>query len=207
MKQVLIILKLLLFTYILGACSSENENGIELKDGNSTLVKEGKVWSYGPNSWISAPEITYTEFFSKDTLIADKSYKKLYRQYAADGRVEYVGAMRESKGQVFGISMKEQWESLIYDFSLDVNMKVSFNDGYIISIEQVSRLNERKSMSVMATDSNRGSKTTGTWLEGVGSCKSSLFNSHYFDIAGGLMLYSCKENGQLIYQNEKIRGL
>ena len=77
MKQISIILFTLL-ACILGACSSDDDKGLEVVDSYTPLIKEGKMWYYTAHN-DSPYSTSAVECFRGDTIIGGVKYHKLYR--------------------------------------------------------------------------------------------------------------------------------
>jgi len=149
---------------------------------NASLFRQGSVWSYFNYSGF---EYEYTFFRYKidgDTIINDKSYKKVYQFTSCTYDAKdawYVGAFREDSGAVYcPVSIEREWlptrngEAVLYDFSLNVGDKVMHTIGsYTSEVEKVDSvmIDNKKRKRITFSDGE------DVWIEGLGCTKNSFF--------------------------------
>jgi hypothetical protein len=192
---------------VLGAfsnCTDEKQDPEIESIETPNICVEGKVWTLGSHPMTGFKELC-TEYFSGDTIIGGKNYKKLYCHDIERDRVQYECAMREAGKKVFCVNNGQSHEEIIYDFGLSVGETLPFSDHKMVTVKAIMQLVDgRKLMelSVSQKDTPDDSLCSGLWIEGVGTgTLGSLSNSHYFDASGGYHLYYCEENGVRIWSN------
>lgn len=83
----------------------------------------------GTCEWFTALYGFQTTAISKeDTIIQNKTYKKIYLQRCDSKEKEYRGAIREENKQIFVVfeTDKEGKENLLYDFNMKVGDRISY---------------------------------------------------------------------------------
>ena len=193
------------------------------------LVQEGKIWSvldaeWHPSSDPSNPMGYYTystEYFTfqKDTIINDVEYKKLYKSkkenpiYPQDWylfsfmREEDNKKVWQFKTNAFG----EQWEKLLYDFSLEVGDTIPEEIIYCgsnckIIIDDIATMTlHNGEVRKVFRFSRFGDVMPDYWIEGIGS-NSELILPFGSDIIGGFYELLCfHENNELIFFNNNYQ--
>ena len=213
---------ILLFGIFTAKAQSNNPNDTTYHP----LVQEGKMWSildatwhYNPDSPI--PYYTYDTkhfMFQGDTIISDVAYKKIYSSnqenpiYPQDYYLSTF--MREDENKkVFQIKRNgfgEQWEELLYDFSLEVGDTVpeelyycGSNCSLIVEVSDEIMLNGE--VRKVFHFSRNGFIMEDYWIEGIGS-NYGPFIPFGSEITGGFYRLLCfHENNELMFYNEEYQ--
>ena len=135
------------------------------------LVDESLRWSYCEITPTQTGQTTLCYFhlyFQGDTLIGNKSYKKLYCETPCSGNRQYLTAMREENKKVYARNdqSSSDHEQLIYDFGLHAaDTMLTLQDG-------AELLNMVEYTDVVRTDDGWRKRIrfgNDTWIEGIGS--------------------------------------
>ena len=209
MKQVSIIFFTLL-ACILGACSSDDDKGLEVADSYTPLIKEGKMWYYTVYSH-SPYYPSAVEFFKGDTLIGGNAYHKLYRtDTSVPNRDMYRAAFREEGKKVYCVKDGSTVEVLAYDFGLSlgssftVMLAPTATQATVAAVTMDSNLNGSQQVQ-HCSQMTLTAKGVGSmlWVEGVGTLQGLVYDfRNRSGLGGGEMLYLCSDlsTGQVFYQ-------
>lgn len=160
------------------------------------MVVEGRTWIWGSHPAITN-ELRFREYFLGDTLIGGATYKKLFRYIIRDNNTEYVCALREKEKKIYCVKRGQSNESIIYDFSLEKDDKLSFQDNETLVVDTVIFQDGRRNLSFTLYTSYGTIKAS--WIEGIGVTISGLSESHRFGADGAPILHYCEENGEKIW--------
>jgi hypothetical protein len=137
------------------------------------------------NLWMNViPTINsgvYYEFFDiqGDTVIASKTYKKLYRKTDdSSSEWEYIYGMREDSSQkVYFVLREDEEERLLYDFNLqldDTFFICNRADIYVTSIDTIFLLNGEPRKRIQFEPG------PDTWIEGIGSIDGIVADGGFY---------------------------
>ena len=161
------------------------------------MLVEGRTWAWGSHPAIS-DELRFTEYFSGDTLIGGVMYKKLFRHFIWNERIEYVCAFRENERKVFCVENGQSGESIIYDFNLEKGDKLGFPNNETIVVDAVSYEDGRRILSFTLYTLSEAIRSH--WIEGIGCTQVGLSKSHHLGADGAAILLYCEENGKKIWE-------
>ena len=204
-----------------------------MANGYHAMLAEGKVWNCSLDE-VHFEEIegqfyryNQTTFFSLslsgDTVVGDKTYKKMYRRPTTVLRKYYSPAEIAGKEESFDLTGEctlwyELWreenqkvyafcsdkEELRYDFSAEPGMKVNVSGVLtdILSIDSISSCGRNLRRFHIAIHDYQD-QYDREWIEGVGH-PNGPFHVWGLEVADGrhYRLLSCYEDGECIYSAE-----
>ena len=117
---------------------------------------------------------------AEDTLILEKTYKKLFYEECKKAGKKYVGAIREDNKRVYYFPQGNEYqeEKLLYDFNMKIGDKVSYDHMYknltfeVAHIDTVLINNEFRRQYYFYEkygDGQIGISLWDSWIEGIGS--------------------------------------
>ncbi|HPS13988.1 MAG TPA: T9SS type A sorting domain-containing protein [Prolixibacteraceae bacterium] len=155
----------------------------------------------------------YKYFVNGDTLIAGRTYFKLYKtgilylETPFEIKNKYMGAIRDSADRFFYVEAKSEKENLLYNFAASVGEVVCSSPGgmdYVVG--EIDTLDDgRKKMYVDIMTVNCGS--ANCLIEGIGWLGGLLEGNACFSHPGvrGSYLLCYSENEMPVYQSEYAR--
>ena len=215
------------------AWSSSIENGyhpmlaegkvwnIRLDEGGLLEVIEGQIYRYRQTTY-------YSLSISGDTVVGDKTYKKMYRRPTTVLRKYYAPAEMAGKEETFDLTGEcsiwhELWreegqkvyaflydkEELRYDFSAEPGMMVNVSSVLtdILSIDDISLYGKNLRRFHIAMHDYQD-QYDRVWIEGVGH-PDGPFRVWGLEVNDGrsYQLLSCYEDGECIYSVEEYEKM
>jgi hypothetical protein len=175
-----------------------------------TLVKENRLWSnsmFGTereNFWQNSNWIK----FEGDTTINETVFKKIFRSDDEFHENWYCdGAIREDSIKKVFIH-KENKESLLYDFNLNIGDSIINYYGhylYVIKVDtvEIGYFNKPLRRIFLSYRKNEEPYWWNSWIEGIGSFEGILLGSANIGRVGAVYRLVCYyENDTLKYQND-----
>jgi hypothetical protein len=178
---------------------------------SNRIVDTNKRWSilaYGfrdgdPNRKFCR-ESSYIKF-KGDSLIDSTLYKKIYE--APDSLAEnwfLKGCIREKNKKVYGRTLDNDQEYLMYDFGVESNDTIYISDPFSSVYNLKMVINEIDSISLINTKKKRIKVSfhdgKETWIEGIGSMDGIVERT--LNLVGGYKELLCfMENNTLQYKN------
>ena len=182
------------------------------------FIEEGKEWEVVA-SRSNGSEYTIRFFFDGDTVIAGTTCKKMLRQYDAT-MASYYGtapiyeaALYEADGKVWIFNPDTEEAVLLYDFGantgdmLDIGKPAQGHwalETYpcrITDVQSVERMGANRRYIFIQYGDNPSTEIdiTRYWIEGIGTSKGPLMNSHFNLYGFNGFMRCCKVNGEVIY--------
>lgn len=132
------------------------------------FVNEGVVWSYCDVVSVGSDEydLKYSQYnFSGDTIINDRTYKKLFKHDCSSNGLYYIASMREEGKKVYTVYSGDLQEKLIYNFGLAVgdSMQSPYDDTYYYRVIKIDTI------EVASVERKRIQLDFDTWIEGIGT--------------------------------------
>jgi len=169
----------------------------------NTIVNDGSAWST-LSYWccVSGDVLTHYYFFDGDSVMNEKTYKKLFC-YNDERHTEryFAGLMREENQKTYFVQFwngqSEGGERLLYDFSLEQGDIFEANSDeilYVLQSDSVLINNRLKKRLIIGRD---------TIIENVGNLGGLLRSYSYAPNSRPTELLCYTENGKLVYQNPK----
>ena len=215
------------------AWSSSIENGyhpmlaegkvwnIRLDEGGLLEVIEGQIYRYRQTTY-------YSLSISGDTVVGDKTYKKMFRRPTTVLRKYYAPAEMAGKEETFDLTGEcslwhELWreegqkvyaflydkEELRYDFSAEPGMMVNVSSVLtdILSIDDISLYGKNLRRFHIAMHDYQD-QYDRVWIEGVGH-PDGPFRVWGLEVNDGrsYQLLSCYEDGECIYSVEEYEKM
>ncbi len=180
------------------------------------FIEEGKVWKVGDDSGNPVQRVEYY-YFDGDTIIDGKTCKQMmcqqfvnldhpsYNYLSQLPSSSYVGAWYEADKKVYFYNALSKQFRLWYDFSINANDTVQFNNQpYIVGPKQTGGIKGFKGVyrDVMMPWEGEQNIHNSTWLEGVGNIEGPIYNVYYGKEYHELFLMSCTVDDEVIYFNE-----
>jgi len=182
------------------------------------FIEEGKEWEVlvSPSS---GSEYTEKYFFDGDTVIAGMTCKKMLCQYDATmaayygAAPVYVAALYEADEKVWIFNPDTEQAVLLYDFGANTGDMLDIGkpgQGRYALDTSPCRITDVQSVERKGTErryifiQNGSSPGTGIdirkyWIEGIGTSKGPLMNSHFNSYGSDRFMHCCKVNEEVIY--------
>jgi hypothetical protein len=180
---------------------------------SQNFISEDKVWSIVSNGGMDNPWTVTTGLkFLGDTIIQQKTYKKLYMAEDEQKQNWALSSLWfERNDSVFRYSTLYEKNILVYDFTLTEkdSFTIRENDLYIIvdSIRTKEWGNKEREFYYFHPSLNYSFYNIQTvWIKGVGQL-GFMTRSTEVDIWGPYSSLLCfKEDGELVYQNPEYNS-
>ena len=192
---------------------------IRLDEGGLLEVIEGQIYRYRQTTY-------YSLSISGDTVVGDKTYKKMFRRPTTVLRKYYAPAEMAGKEETFDLTGEctlwhELWredgqkvyaflydkEELRYDFSAEPGMMVNVSSVLtdILSIDDISLYGKNLRRFHIAMHDYQD-QYDRVWIEGVGH-PDGPFRVWGLEVNDGrsYQLLSCYEDGECIYSVEEYK--
>lgn len=192
-------MKKLLFLFLFANLNNAfAQNYTPLPDSGATWVNY-VYWFPGPPDWPYEQYLTEINNYcvnGEDTIIATNTYTKI--NYCNGG---YKGAFRDSVGFVFYVDKDSLYESLLYNFNLNVGdtLVKPFSEFYFIDtlyVENVDSILINGDYRTVIRFENH----SGVWTEGFGSSTGLFEHPAYNDnVSGGYAEMKCFSHNDTTY--------
>ena len=175
------------------------------------LLDDDHVWSYcdvltgRPSTRSFRYNIYYYQLeLSGDTVINNRTYKRVTKKKCGNQKTSYTGAMREENQKVYIILPNEEDEILGYDFTLEEG-DIFYSEINEIHVE----VTEVKYVEINGMQRKLISFYGGEpiWIEGIGSIADPItypmFGRFPIDLGYNFLNYQ-KKNGEITYRTEEF---
>jgi hypothetical protein len=184
---------------------------------DNTIVNPNNSWA--TLSYVPGPETIFQNVFTQyvyfdgDSIIADKSYKKVFLcNDRLHENIHYAGLMREENKKTYFIPVNWTEELLFYDFSLEDGMTFEFQDlhppfpesyYYFYAKVDFVEINGVQKKRIQLTDLPPYDEFVKVcWIENIGNL-SGFLEPCVTDPGSIKELLCYSHNGELIYKNSK----
>lgn len=165
------------------------------------LVQEGRRWAVLETTTANDAKSTCTTVLKGDTLLAGKTYKKVYETYRdkLEG-LSLKGCVRQEDAMVYYIPARKTEEQLLFNF--DSEHGTTFGDPHAYPYVESVTWMEDNGLCLPAFNLSGGAVKNDTHVAGIGSLYGGLF-PHYAETDGKkFLLLCCHQNDRLIYQDK-----
>lgn len=170
-------------------------------------LNDGKRWTFRTVGSSTSEGVigNVIEFLQGDTIIGNKSYKRIYSLHGQDSADwEYMGAVREADEKVFLFAANGKEERLVFDFSMKVGESIIFHKAkYTVIAVGDTLINN----SLYRTHILKGTFGEDKWIEGIGSLTGGLFPDRFMLDGIGYLLLSCYQGDELLYINSNVADI
>lgn len=173
------------------------------------FLQDGKKWNYFWNAY--KPFSYYYSFFlSGDTIVGNRSCKKLYRQVEGEDASLYAVLFENVNGVVSTVRADGSLE-LLYDFSMKVGSKVSKRTSYfdydytVIKKDTIKSCGRQYKRLVLEADFNPARHVV--WTEKIGGDMYSIVHNGLEILQGDYsILLNCEVDGETIYCTHEYKS-
>ena len=189
-------------------------------DHYTPFVEEGKVWSMLYDNEEAAdlyPSYEFYYFIEGDTLISGLNCKKFYvRNENNNNLTEYLMALYETSRKVLFFPKGSSESCVLYDFSIPVGstsfvsdpihpdriIEIQNNDDRVIISDGFSR----HCLLVNRLFKTEIKKSSGWWVEGVGSELGPIITWQFEAEGNAVFLLKCETNGKTVFNMENFKA-
>ena len=177
---------------------------IETTDGYRPFIEDGKVWTYHYYNDFTGKEFYESLTVSGDTVINNKSYKKIVD--VATGRV--YCALREEGRKVYANYPNYSGENLIYDFGLNLGDTFPLYEGSdpwatVVSVDTI--VVGDRSFRALDVRPNDEKEWPNWWVEGIGGMYHLA--SNFLKVGNFYYFSSCQLDGDTLFTSRDFQTL
>ena len=213
------------YTFHLKSCYDGKDiiysaEGEGIVNAYTPFVEEGKVWSMLYDNEEAAdlyPSYEFYYFIEGDTLISGLNCKKFYvRNENNNNLTEYLMALYEANRKVLFFPKGSSESHVLYDFSIpagstsfvsdpihpDRIIKIQNNEDRVIISDGFSR----HCLLVNRFFNTEIEKSSGWWIEGVGSELGPIITWQFEAEGNAVSLLKCETNGKTVFNIENFKA-
>ena len=172
-------------------------------DPVGNLLEDGKEWWYHDeySRFVDLP-MEFRLFVDGDTIVGNKTWKKLYHDHTPQAAPTFLTALREENGRVYELTSAGS-SRLMYDFTLQVGERytsVGGNDSYmeVITTDTVLSAGHAYRRLILQQHVNGADTDLTCWVEGIGSGFGIGANVIWSNDPMGSMLIQSTKNCQFL---------